>query len=66
MEGEAWGLGVHPRRPRCVTASDDGSLRVWDLESHRMVALLPLGKEARCVGYSHDGAAIAVGFKDGE
>ncbi len=24
------------------------------------------GKPARCVGYSHDGEAMAVGFKDGE
>ena len=66
MEGEAWGLGAHPNKPRCVTASDDKSVMVWDLEAHRMLSVLSLGKQARCVGYSHDGAAIAVGMKDGE
>ena len=65
MEGEAWGLATHPSQPTCVTVSDDGTLRVWDLHAHSMTRLLSLGKLARCVGYSIDGGAIAVGFKDG-
>ena len=65
MEGEAWGLATHPSRPSCITVSDDHTLRVWDLQSHTMTNLLSLGKPARCVGYSLDGGAIAVGFKDG-
>ena len=65
MEGEAWGLAAHPSKPSCVTVSDDGTLRVWDVQTHSMTGLLSLGKLARCVGYSVDGAAIAVGFKDG-
>ncbi len=65
MEGEAWGLAASPTKPHCVTASDDGSVRIWDLQTHRMLALLTVGREARCVAYSHDGAAIAVGMKDG-
>ena len=66
MEGEAWGLATHPNKPRCVTASDDETMRVWDLEAHQMLSVLSLGKPARCVAYSHDGAAIAIGMKDGE
>ena len=65
MEGEAWGVATHPSHPSCVSVSDDGTLRVWDLQTHSMTSLLSLGKPARCVGYSVDGGAIAVGFKDG-
>ena len=66
MEGELWGLSTHPSKPLCVTASDDHSVRVWDLEMHRLKSSLPVNKPARCVAYSHNGRAIAVGMKDGE
>jgi WD40 repeat protein len=64
-EGELWGLAHHPSLPLVATASDDGFLRVWNLQEKRMVASLSLGKQARCVGYSPDGGYLAIGFKDG-
>ena len=67
MEGEAWGLSTHPSQPRCASASDDGTVRFWDLKTHRQTAVLSLsGRKARAVGYSHDGSAVAIGFMDGE
>ena len=50
----------------CVTVSDDGSVRVWDMSTNNMVAVRSLGRAARSVGYSHDGGTLAVGMKDGE
>ena len=57
---------MHPKEPLAATASDDGTVRVWSLTDHKMVRVHSVGKPARCVGYSHDGGALAVGFKDGE
>ena len=65
MEGEAWGLATHPTKNQCATVSDDQSLRIWDLDRNQQVAVLSVGKLARCVAYSHDGSAIAIGMKDG-
>lgn len=66
QEGELWGLATHPKQPLAVTASDDGTVRVWSLTEHRMLRVLSVGKPARCVDYSCDGRALAVGFKDGK
>lgn len=30
-EGELWGLDSHPSIPRFITASFDGTVRLWDL-----------------------------------
>ena len=65
MEGELWGLAVHPSQPVIVTASDDGTVRLWDLDSHRLVGILTLSRPARCVGFSQDGSVFAVGLKGG-
>ena len=65
MEGEVWGLAVHPTRQVIVTASDDCTVRLWDLESHTLYGILNIGRSARCAAFSIDGKAIAVGLKDG-
>ena len=60
-----WGLATHPRSDECVSVSDDGAVRVWDLTEHKMTKIRSLGRSARSVGYSHDGGTMAVGMKDG-
>ena len=60
-------MSTHPSQSQCVSASDDGTVRFWDLEGHRQTAVLSIpGRKARAVGYSHDGSAVAIGFMDGE
>ncbi len=63
--GELWGLGVHPTRQLFVTASDDKSVKVWDMKSKKMVASKTLKLQARSSAFSHDGNLIAVGYING-
>ncbi|XP_071834835.1 echinoderm microtubule-associated protein-like 6 isoform X3 [Apostichopus japonicus] len=65
MESEIWGLGTHPSKNICASVSDDATLRLWDLDEHRMLNLRQLKAGARCCDFSPEGKAIAVGFKDG-
>ncbi|KAL5008221.1 hypothetical protein ScPMuIL_013802 [Solemya velum] len=64
-EGEVWGLDRHPTLPRFITASYDGTVRIWDLGNKALLAKLNVGV-ARSVAFSGDGELIAVGMKNGE
>lgn len=66
MQGELWGLGLHPTKQICATVSDDRTLRVWDLGAdHKMINYKILKQAGRSVGFSSDGKYLAVGQKDG-
>ena len=67
MEGELWGLAVHPVKPVICTGSDDGTVRLWDTDKHSMIDVVTnVGRAVRCVAFSHDGGALAIGMKDGK
>ena len=60
--GKLFGLSAHPMRDEVVTVGDDGTLRIYDIISHRVVRHMLLDAPARCVAYSPDGTLIAVGL----
>ncbi|KAK7902027.1 hypothetical protein WMY93_018796 [Mugilogobius chulae] len=64
-EGELWALDVHPKKPLCVTGSDDRSVRLWSLVDHALIARCNMEEAVRSVAFSMDGAQLALGMKDG-
>ncbi|EGD80929.1 hypothetical protein PTSG_01512 [Salpingoeca rosetta] len=63
--GELWGLAPHPTQQIVATTSDDKTLRVWDLDARKQIALLKLPTASRSVAFNHDATLVAVGFKNG-
>lgn len=66
MEGEIWGLATHPSKDLFISASNDGTARIWDLADKKLLNKVSLGHAARCAAYSPDGEMVAIGMKNGE
>uniref|UniRef100_A0A4W4FP77 HELP domain-containing protein n=1 Tax=Electrophorus electricus TaxID=8005 RepID=A0A4W4FP77_ELEEL len=66
MQGAIWGLATHPSKDVFITASDDGTIRIWDLVDKKLLNRVSLGHPAKCASYSPDGEMVAVGMKNGE
>ncbi|XP_032820802.2 echinoderm microtubule-associated protein-like 6 isoform X1 [Petromyzon marinus] len=64
--GPIWGLAAHPSRDAAVSASDDGTVRMWDIADKRPVNKVSLGQAARSAAYSPDGDMVAIGLENGE
>jgi microtubule-associated protein-like 6 len=60
--GELWGLALHPSLPLAATGGDDGTVRVWELNTHKQRASVKLDTLVRAVAYSPDGSLIAAGL----
>mmetsp|Transcript_9124 Transcript_9124/g.28531 ORF Transcript_9124/g.28531 Transcript_9124/m.28531 type:complete len:1145 (-) Transcript_9124:413-3847(-) len=62
--GELWALATHPIEQRATTASDEGALATWDLESSDIRGarrcLILLAGTCRALAYSPDGNLIAA------
>ncbi|XP_067091821.1 echinoderm microtubule-associated protein-like 6 [Osmerus mordax] len=66
MQGEIWGLATHPSKDIFISASDDGTIRIWDLADKKLLNKVSLGHPAKCASYSPDGEMVSVGMKNGE
>ncbi len=60
--GELHGVSNHPVRDEIATVGDDGTLRIYDLNTHRLLRMTKLPAPSRCCAYSPDGTKIAVGL----
>lgn len=58
-------LAFSPDGSRLVSISQDGSLRIWDVEGRAGLHTLNLPAAPRSVAYSHNGQFLAVGTAEG-
>jgi len=56
---------VTPNGRRAVSASDDRTLRVWDLETGQPIASFAGDSQASCVATGPDGRAVVAGEASG-
>ncbi|KAI2658968.1 Echinoderm microtubule-associated protein-like 6 [Labeo rohita] len=52
-QGRIWGLATHPSKDVFISASDDGTIRIWDLAD-------------KCTAYSPNGEMVSIGMENGE
>ena len=56
---------VNPNHPVLVTAGDDMTLRIWNLESNKLIYKSFLGFEISALSYTPDGTYLTWGQMNG-
>uniref|UniRef100_A0A3P9NF13 Echinoderm microtubule-associated protein-like 6 n=1 Tax=Poecilia reticulata TaxID=8081 RepID=A0A3P9NF13_POERE len=65
-KGGIWGLASHPFKDVFISASDDGTIRIWDLADKKLLNKVSLGHPAKCTCYSPNGEMVSIGMENGE
>jgi WD40 repeat protein len=70
VEGHMYGavafVCTHPGRSEiAVSGGEDGTVRMWDLESHRLIKTEKLPGVIACGDWEKDGGRLCVGMKEG-
>ncbi|MFM9997124.1 MAG: WD40 repeat domain-containing serine/threonine protein kinase [Phycisphaerales bacterium] len=58
------GVAFHPTRPLLATASDDGTARLWDLNTGTATELRGHADKVYALAFSPDGSLLATGSED--
>mmetsp|Transcript_11841 Transcript_11841/g.21676 ORF Transcript_11841/g.21676 Transcript_11841/m.21676 type:complete len:2327 (-) Transcript_11841:669-7649(-) len=59
---ELWGLAMHPTKLEYCTVGDDQTVRIWDIQSRKLLRSHKLDTMARTCVYSPCGSKIAIGL----
>jgi WD40 repeat protein len=65
-KGPVWALDFTPDGKQLISASDDGTIKIWDLPSGRQRKSIPVGTPVRTAAISPSGAWVAIGDRFGE
>lgn len=63
--GAVTGLAFTSGGTRLISGSEDGSIRIWDLEHPRELLLIRTGSAVKSLAISPDGRTLAAGLADG-
>jgi microtubule-associated protein-like 6 len=62
FDGELWGVACHPKQLKCVTCGGDSYLRLWDLETKKLLQVSKVFEnDIRGVDWASNEQFLAVG-----
>lgn len=65
-EGELWSLACSSSDTNMIaTASDDQTVRIWNIKTKKLVKIVELEKKVRSCAFNKDSTHLACGLSDG-
>ena len=65
-KGPVWSVNFLPMSNRLVSASDDATVKIWDVPKQQLVYSIPVQTPVRAAAVSPDGTYLAVGNRLGD